>query len=146
MSRWPTLSFTIYFTEDHIRKVTIISQWLIKSIKIEVQQCVKSKINRAVFFWLQEHFFSGCVQRFGLWPLRFHPEMGLEQSMVNKFEKCSVLFVFHKQTLYQFRMYTKLVVWHLIMGYKLPWALQYLDQKKNGYWLSICASSCAKLS
>ena len=65
--------------------------------------------------------------------------------MLSKF-KCSVLFDIAK-TLYQFKMCTKLVdVVFLIMGYKLPWALQYLEQKKNGYWLSICACSCAKLS
>ena len=32
------------------------------------------------------------------------------------------------------------------MGYKLPWVLLYLEQwRKNGYWLSLYASSHAKL-
>ena len=46
--------------------------------------------------------------------------MGLEQSMVNKFEEMlSVSLLLQTKTLYQFRMYTKLVVWHLSMDYKL---------------------------
>ena len=49
----------------------------------------------------------------------FHPEKGLEENMISKFKnaQCCLLL---QQTLYQFRMCTKLIVWYLIMGYKLP--------------------------
>ena len=66
--------------------------------------------------------------------------------MASKLKMLSVVCL-EQKTLYQFKMCTKLddVVFKFV-DYKLPWALQYLEQKKNGYWLSICACSYAKLS
>ena len=48
------------------------------------------------------------------------------------------------KTLYQFKMHTKLVdVAFLIMGYKLPWALQYLEQKKKMILaIQLCLQLC----
>ena len=50
--------------------------------------------------------------------------------MIIKIEKAQCCLLLAK-TLYQFRMCTKLIVWYLIMGYKPPWVLQYLEQWKK---------------
>ena len=97
-SNWPTLSFTIYFTVDHVRIIiTNISQWLVTSIKIEIQQCIKLKIDRAVFFLTSGVFLLRDASNDSVCgPREFHPEMSLEQSMVNKLKMLSVV-CFYKQ-------------------------------------------------
>ena len=66
--------------------------------------------------------------------------------MVSELKTLSVVCL-EKKHCTNLKMCTKLNdVVSKFMDYKLPWVLQYLEQKKNGYWLSICACSYAKLS
>ena len=107
--------------------------------EIENRQSLCSSDFRSVYS-------QGCVQGFGLWPLRTsHPEMILEQSMVNKLKMLSVV-CFYKQKHHTNLKCTPTSNVVFKYGLQTPLSVTILRLKEKWVLAIHCVSSCAKLS
>ena len=133
---------------DHTRIITNASQWFVTSIKIKVHTKCKIKNQQSCVLLTSGVFLlrGACPRTWSVALENFILEMSLEQSMVNKLKNAQCCLFLQTKILYQFRDVHQTSSVAFNYGLQTPLSVTILGSKENRYWLSICTSSCAKLS